>query len=362
MKMGKWMAILPLVAGFAACDDFAQPPVGDGSGQLRWVLDGEALTKASAELPDTNDFLLTVTDAGGAVLYDGAYGDSPTQLSVPAGSYTVRVVSEAFTTPGFSKPQYGDEQVVVVPAGQSVTVKLTCTLLNAGIRLKIASNFLTSFPNGVLYVKQGSVRLMYGYRETRIVHVKPDDGVAVILYNEGKDQTLLTRTLAAREILTVNITAPDAGGSQAIRVAVDTSKTWLTEQYVIGGNNAGGGGGNTGGSVPDSYSVAEAAKHIGEKGIWVYGYIVGGDLTSAGTTVKTSGVTKMTHLALADRSSVTAKASCLAVELPQGDVRDALNLVEHPGLIGTRVYVKGTIEEKYFGTLGMKGTSEFVRK
>ncbi|MBO4633912.1 MAG: DUF4493 domain-containing protein [Bacteroidales bacterium] len=355
MKMGKWMALLPLVAGIAACDDFGRQPEGPGSGELRWILDGEMLTKASAsEIPDTNDFLLTITDAKGGVLYDGAYGDSPTQLTVPAGSYTVKVVSEHFTSPGFSKPQYGDEQVVVVPNGQSVTVKLCCTLLNAGIRLKIDSNFLTSFPDGVLYVKQGAVRIMYAYRETRIAYVFPGNGVSVILYNNGKDETLLTRSLEAREILTLSITAPGAAGSPAIQVALDTCKTWLNESFVIGGDNSGSGEG--------ACSVAQAADHIGEKGVWVYGYIVGGDLTSSGKTVKTSGISKNTHLAMADRSSVTDKASCLAVELPAGDVRDALNLVSHPELIGTRVYVKGEIVEKYFGTLGMKGTSDFVLK
>lgn len=362
MKLKKWMAIIPLAAGLAACDDFGRVAGGAAAGELRWTLDTEALTKAPAEIPDTNDFLLTITDAKGAVLYDGTYGDSPELLSVPAGSYTVRVVSELFTSPGFSRPQYGDEQVVVVSGGQSVTARLTCTLLNAGVRLHIASDFLTTFPNGVLYVKQGSVRLLYGYRETRIVYVLPGEKFSVLLYNDGKDETLLTRSLQPREVLTLSITAPGAGGASAIQVALDTAKTWVNESYVIGGDNSGGSGGGNGTDVPEAYSVAQAAAHAGENGVWVYGYIVGGDLTTAGSTVKTSGITKATHLALADRSSTTAKSSCMAVELPAGDVREALNLVSHPNLIGTRVYVKGNIVEKYFGTLGMKGTSDFVLK
>ena len=92
------------------------------------------------------------------------------------------------------------------------------------------------------------------------------------------------------------------------------------------------------------------------------GYIVGGDLTSSGKTVKTSGITKNTHLALAERSTVTTKASCVAVELPQGKVRDALNLVDHPDLIGRRVSVKGNLVEKYYGTIGLKGTGDFEIK
>ncbi|MBO7396529.1 MAG: hypothetical protein J6T89_00540, partial [Bacteroidales bacterium] len=87
--------------------------------------------------------------------------------------------------------------------------------------------------------------------------------------------------------------------------------------------------------------------------------VVGGDLSAAGATVKTSGITKATHLALASRASVTAKASCVAVELPSGKVREALNLVDHPELIGRKIYVKGNVVESYFSTVGLKGCSEW---
>ena len=105
--------------------------------------------------------------------------------------------------------------------------------------------------------------------------------------------------------------------------------------------------------------MGDAYKHVGETGVWLYGYIVGGDLTSAGKSVKTDGISKNTHIALAERSSITAKEDCVAVELPKGSVRDALNLVGHPDLRGRRVYVKGNIVESYFGTTGLKGTSEY---
>ena len=360
--MLNWMALVPLVAGLAACDDFGKFPSADTHGELQWDIDKESVAKAGVEIPDINDFLLTITDSKGVTLYDGAYGDSPAKLTVPAGSYTVKIVSDVFTTPAFSHPEYGDEQVVVLKAGESATVTLVCTLLNCGIRLKMASDFLASFPDGVMYVKQGSAKLMYAYKESRIAYFKPGE-ISVVLYNEGKDETLFTRRLEARQILTVSISAPgDAdGGASSINVSLDTTKTWLSESWIIGGDNSGGGQG--GESVPDACSVAEAFERIGQKDVWVYGYIVGGDLTTAASgEVKTSDITKATHLAMADRSSITDKTKCLAVELPAGNVRDALNLVSHPDLIGTRVYVKGEIVEKYFGTRGLKGTSDYVMK
>lgn len=359
MKLKRWMALFPLVAGLAACDDFGWSGGNEEPGILYWRVDEEARTKSPADLPDSNDFLLTVQDAKGKVLYDGTYGDSPACLQVDAGTYTVRIVSQPFSTPAFDRPQYGDEQVVVVPAGRSVAVTLHCSLLNAGIRLQTSSDFLENYPDGVLYVKQGGTRLMYSYAEKRIAYFPPGD-VSLILYNQGKDQTLLTRSLAARDILTLRISAPAKGGSGRISVAVDTVKNWRSEAYVIGGGNAGSG--NDGSADLQALSVGEAKDHAGESGVWVYGYIVGGDLTSNGKSVKTGGITKATHLALAARSSVTDKASCVAVELPSGTVREALNLVDHPDLIGCRVYVKGNLVESYFGTTGLKGTSDYTLK
>ena len=342
-------------AALPACEDFAGPEGKSEAlrGLLRWKLESVPPEgKATEELPDTNDYLLTIQDASGQLLYEGSWGDSPQALEVEEGYYTVKIVSIPFSAPAFSRPQYGDEQVVRVPAGGDVTVRLACTLRNAGIRLKTGPDFLSAFPDGILYVEQDGVKLKYQYRETRIAYLFPGL-VSVLLYNLGQWETLLTRTLEAREVLTLSISAPAASGSTAgrgsITVQTDTTKVWETDSFVIGEND----------SADEPLSVGEAAAHAGENGRWVTGYIVGGDLSTTGTTVKTSGIGKNTHIALAARSSVTDKSACLAVELPQGKVRDALNLVDHPGLIGKRVKVKGNLVDKYFGTTGMKSTSQY---
>lgn len=357
MRAKKLCCLLPLLAGLSACDDFSLYPETE-VGELRWVLDKGTLTKTSGEIPDTNDFLLSIRDAEGKTLYEGSYGDSPQYLPVQPGSYTIGIVSIPFRAPAFSQPQYGDEQVAVVPSGGKVTVKLQCTLLNAGIRLKMSSDFLSSFPEGTLYLKQDDKRLQYAYSEKRIAYLFPDD-VSLSLSDGGREQTLFKRRLQPREILTLTLSAPSpaAGTSGTVEVAVDTAKNWTTDNLEIGGGSSGGG------NDPDGWqqaiSVAEAASHSGENGVWVYGYIVGGDLTSAGKGIKTEGITKNTHIALADRSSVSEKNACLAVELPKGSVRDALNLVDRPELRGKRVYVKGNVVSSYFGTTGLKNVKEY---
>lgn len=347
MKPLHWAlaALIPL--SVTACDDFSLWDSPGAKGTLRWTLESAPSVKAEA-LPDTNDYILTVRDASGKTLYEGAFGDSPRALEVEAGSYTVGIVSIPFPEPAFDSPQYGDQQVVLVPAGQDVTVRLNCTLQNAGIRLKTGADFLQAYPDGILFVQQGGTKLKYLYKEDRVAYVKP--GLAsVLLYHESQTryETLFSRLMEPREVLTVRISAPGSSGKNSITVQTDTTKLWESESFVIGGN--------TGAPI----SVADVPSHIGEEDIWVTGYIVGGDLSTAGKTVKTEDLTKNTHLALADRSSTTDKAACLAVELPQGKVRDALNLVDHPELIGRRVRLKGNLVEKYFGTVGMKGTADY---
>lgn len=339
----------------AACDDFGPLTGQKENGTLTWSIDRDFLTKAAGEdIPDTGDFLLTILDPDGDVLYNGTYGNSPESLEVKPGSYTLSIRSLAFTSPAFARPQYGDDKVVVVGSGETVNVKLECTLKNCGIRLNISPDFLTAYPGGVMYLKQDDVRLKYVYKEQRIAYFLPGK-ISIILYDSGKDETLATKTLQAREILTLGIGVAKKSSGASIEVSVDTTKVWLTGNYTIGGGGNSGGGAD----ISEAISVSEVDAHIDEKGIWVQGYIVGGDLTTNGASIKTSGITKNTHLAIADRTSVTAKSSCLAVELPQGSVRDALNLADHPDLIGKKVFLKGNIVEKYYGTKGMKGTCDF---
>ena len=229
MRLKRLWALLPLVAVLGACDDFGLR--SGGQGELRWIIAGNGADTraASAEIPDTNDFILKVSDAKGKILYEGSYGDSPESLLVDAGSYTVAVHSIEFTTPGFSRPVYGDEQVVVVKAGATVTVRLNCTLENAGVRLQVAPDFLTSYPDGVLFLKSGETRLMYGYAEKRIAYFKPGP-ISLVLNDRGADEILLTRTLDARTILTLNISAPYGGtaATSSITVAVDTARAETT--------------------------------------------------------------------------------------------------------------------------------------
>ena len=361
--MKKLFYLLLAAAAMTACEDFlgkeTQNPE-NGKGILNWHFceNLPSMTKAAEELPDTNDFILTVSDSKGTVLYSGSYGASPDKLQVGEGSYSISVRSQAFKAPAFASPLYGDDQVVVVKDGESVSAALKCTLLNCGIRLRTDPSFLTVYPGGALFVKSSDGRLPYSYSEKRIAYFNPGQISVTMTDNGSLESTLLTRNIAAREILTVSISAAKASGNSqaspsALKIQVDTSKYWMAESYTIGEES------NPGKDLSSALSVSEAMSRAPATDVWVYGYIVGGDLTSAGTTVKTSEITKNTHLAIASRSSVTAKASCIAVELPKGAIRDALNLVDHPSNIGRKVFVRGDLVTSYFGTIGLKSTDDY---
>lgn len=328
---------------------------GEGQLRLKFSRDAVLITKAS-DIPDTNDFILKVVSSSGKVIYDGSWGASPEAFNLSAGSYTIKVVSEAFIKPEFAKPQFGDEQVLVVPASGVVNAEMNCVQLNSGVKLNINSNFLTSYPSGALLLKSSKGSLLYSYREKRIAYFDPGS-VSLILTQDGKDETLLTRVLAPREVLSLNISAPESvASSKGLSIEIDTSKYWLNESFVIGEDSS-----SQGQSSEDAYTVAAAKTMIGAEDIWVSGFIVGGDLTSSAANFSTPFKSR-TNLLLGPRAGACERSSCIAVSLPTGEIRDALNLVDNPSLLGKVVYLRGDIVESYFGLVGLKNLNDYKIK
>ncbi len=193
---------------------------------------------------------------------------------------------------------------------------------------------------------------MYSYSEQRIAYFKPGN-VSLVLSDGGVDKTLYSRALESQEILTLNISAPQSTQS-GIHVAVDTTRNWNTEDFGIGSGSKGGG-------KEQAISVSQAKAKVGSKEVWVYGYIVGGDLSSSKASFK-GPFTSRTNIILASKSSVTDKNSCLSVQLQKGNIRDALNLVDNPDILGKEVFLKGDIVEAYYGICGIQNITEYEFK
>ena len=354
------LMIFMLTAVVAMSCDMLVKTKEQGELRIAFAQDQAALTRAGMAIPDTSDFILTICDSKGRIIYEGAYGDSPESMSLEAGSYIVKVLSSEFAKPAFSSPQFADEQCVVVPSGGVADVKLVCRQANCGIRLKVDPGFLTAYPDGVLLLKSSFGRLVYGYSEKRTAYFKPGD-ISLVLSNKGTDEVLMTRNLEACDMLDLKVSvassgSPATGGTGkkgSISVSVDTTRNWMSGHYVIGGDNSDGSAG-----IRDALTVAEALSSIGDEDVWISGYIVGGDLTSASASF-TKPFSSRTNILLGPRSSTSDKSACLSVQLPAGELRDDLNLVDNPGLLGRKVCLKGDIVESYYGIPGIKNISEY---
>lgn len=350
----KSCALLLVLAG---CEMLGTKDAGEGELRISFVESQNGFTRSPSEIPDTSEFLLEVVDSKGKIVYEGLYGDCPEVLKVDAGSYVVKVVSSEFEEPEFDAPQYGDEQCVVVPDGGVADVRLICCQMNSGVRLRISEKFLTECPDGVLFLKSDQGKLMYGYSEKRIAYFLPGK-ISLVLSSAGKDKVLMSRTLLAQEILSLGVSVAQSGSASGaqpegrITVAVDTSRNWISDSYIIGGQN------DKGSDVSDALTVSQARSAAGDKDVWVCGYVVGGDLTSSAASFDEPFESR-TNILLGPKSSTTDRDACLSVQLPAGDFRDALNLVDNPGLLRTRIYIKGDIVDAYYGLPGIKNISEY---
>ena len=346
------LTILAAIPLLASCEELMQTISGQGILRIKFAEGTVPRTKAA--FPDTNDFILTVTDSKGQTVYDGKYGAVEENLLLDEGNYTVSARSCNFSAPLFDTPQYGDTQVASVKAGKTTVVTLVCEQLNSGIRLRIDPAFLTAYPSAVLYLKAASGRLMYSYSEKRIAYFQPG-AINLDMSDGGSETTLFTCRLEPQQILTLGVNVGTESTRGGVKVQVDTSRNWTSDEFAIGG---GGGGGS---DTSNAYDVATAKTHTGEQDVWVYGYIVGGDLSSSKCSFA-APFSSRTNLVLAGKSSAKDKAKCLSVQLAKGSLRDALNLVDHPDLLGRQIYLKGDIVEAYYGIPGIQNLSEYKFK
>lgn len=341
-----------------ACDVIGPGDTGKGELRVSFAQGQESVTRAVSEIPDTGDFILTISDSKGASIYSGRYDDCPETIEVPSGSYTVKVLSHEFSKPAFASPQFGDEQCVTVPSGGVANVRLVCEQVNCGVKLKVSPDFLTAFPDGVLWLKAAQGKLMYSYSEKRSAYFLPGN-VSLLMTRGDSEDVLMSRSLQARDMLVLKVNVADDGNDSEsespyahVTVAIDTSRNWITDTYVIGSDSSKG-------SVPDdAMTVAQARNSAGAEDVWVSGYIVGGDLSSTSASFE-SPFQSRTNILIGPKSTTSSRSSCLSVQLSAGDMREALNLVDNPLNLGRKVLLKGNIVEAYYGMPGIKNLTDY---
>ena len=341
-----------------ACDVIGPDDAGKGELRVSFAQGQETVTRTVSEIPDTGDFILTISDSKGSQVYSGRYDDCPEVLEVPSGNYTVKVLSHEFSKPAFASPQFGDEQCVTVPSGGVANVRLVCEQVNCGVRLNVSPDFLTAFPDGVLWLKSTQGKLMYGYSEKRSAYFLPGN-VSLLMTRGNSEEVLMSRNLQARDMLVLKVNVADNGNESEsgspyanVTVAIDTTRNWITDTYVIGD------GGGKGSSSDEAMTVAQARNSAGAEGVWVSGYIVGGDLSSTSASFE-SPFQYRTNIIIGPKSTTSSRSSCLSVQLPAGEMRDRLNLVDNPLNLGRKVLLRGNIVEAYYGMPGIKNVTDY---
>ena len=101
----------------------------------------------------------------------------------------------------------------------------------------------------------------------------------------------------------------------------------------------------------------------------ITGYIVGAvngtSFGDGGENCKfdVTEIENVANILIADNADETDYTKCLVVQVPSGDIRTALNLVDNPGNLKKKVVLTATLET-YFGVAGLKNTSayEFVEE
>lgn len=100
-----------------------------------------------------------------------------------------------------------------------------------------------------------------------------------------------------------------------------------------------------------------------ESNVWITGYIVGvvpGSNISGAVFSRDEKVS--TNILLASRSNPKSYKECVAVELPEGPVRDSLNLVNNPKIYKyTEVKVLGDVSNDYLGAKGLINATKYKR-
>lgn len=309
------------------------------------------VTKAGA-LPDTNSFILLVKSNTGETIYNGLYGSRPAEISVSAGTYEVSVRSVEFEKPAFEMPQYGDSKVIIVSNGEKVSVAFLCKLLNSGMKFSFSENFLNKYDSGYILLEQEAGDLEYLFTENRTAYLKAGN-VSICHKTASVSVPLFSRTLGAGEIYNISLDASAAESASEFTIELDTTAVYINEKVVIGEEFNGSDGSNAHKAV----SVSQAKNRIGDT-LWVWGYIVGGDMTSSSVTF-VGPFTKDSHIAIAENASEKSRDACFSVELSKAAVKSALNLVSNPSNLGRKVFLKGVVVESYFGLNGLKKVSEY---
>lgn len=114
------------------------------------------------------------------------------------------------------------------------------------------------------------------------------------------------------------------------------------------------------GTFDDPFSVGQAIDDNSGNGVWVEGYLVGVYETTMDPFTPTyiPPFSTNSNVLIASSPSATSLSGCLVIQLPGGNVRNAINLVNHSANLGKKIKLRGNLT-KYFSVPGMRDTDGY---
>ena len=319
---------------------------------------GALAQNAYANPLDSNLYRLTISTAGGVTVYDSTYAGRPDVFYVKAGTYKIRVTSRDFKEPDIY-PLFGQEQSVKAKKDSTLCVEIVSRQLTGGIRFSFTHGFTSWFKGTGIYLKRDTVSVKYGYGTRHYLYFYPGEITVIYKNKDGypsytppdkpgyADTVLFKRKLKANELVTIaldyDLTKVSRDG---FTFSSDTFRIRKDEYFNLGGIAPYG-----------CNSVWYAQTHVGDT-INLFGYIVGGDVSST-TFKKEKPFTSKTNIVIGAQEWQALREKTIGVELPNGDIRKKLNLVDHPENLKKPIVIHGVVSDNYFGYPGLKNVTSY---
>ena len=315
-----------------------------------------------------DDVILTTVDGG---IVEGTESDDTENTEKPEGTYIYETFSASLgdfatqQTVG-NYPWINDYSTAKATSYDGADNEATSWLISPAVDFTEETEAYAAFEYIIRYAESGKV----AENHQLLISADYKDDVATatwtdLPYNavEGSDWQTFYKA-------NINIPAEFLGKANitfAFRYTATTKAgTWEVRNFVVAHGKA------EITETPDTpetpseaseYTVTEAlaAFVAGEaKPAIVKGYIVGtiDGMSVAEGALFSGTATTATNLLLADNTNETDYTKCLPIQLPTGDVRTALNLVDNPGNYKKYVVLTGSLE-KYFGVAGLKSVKAY---
>ncbi len=132
------------------------------------------ITPGRASEIDTKTFIVSIYDSENALSGSWTYALLPERITLPVGSYTLRVVSGEVSDAAWDAPCYGAEKTFAIEKDKTTALgTVTCSLINIMVSVSYDETMLSKLSeDSKVVVTVGSGQLEFAKGETRIGYFK----------------------------------------------------------------------------------------------------------------------------------------------------------------------------------------------